>query len=1171
MGADRIALDDEFEDVTDEFEDVPDEFEDVNLPEKQSGTERSKAIKEYVTAPEKTPEQIRAMSTKEKFEYAEQLDREFRYRSSKGFTKGAASGATLGASEYIPALAPEEDDILYGAGELTGSIAPISKILKYVGQPIAKQIFKSNAGKKALEFGLTSMGLTGATYEGAKHAIQEGEAPSPEVLIKGAADWAALDGAFQAVGQTVKPFLDKLSKASNGDYKQTLGLTDEITNKLAQENINPETNPDQFTQRAQEILEDLSPKSKERKLPDLIIEKVPESKIEIKPAKMESRVSKEVKTEIPKPIIETTGEGASERHEYAKTSVQNVIDGVNDFIDIAKTPVQSFKRTTAAMDQAVFNFLAPLEKLETGLSASEKVSSKIKLAQSVNSEINNVLENGIFSNMSGQFEHEGLKGAYGDLQWKKFTKDLNVPQEFSLQELDNYRTSKIALKRQKEGRKTGIDTFEAQSDIETLKEKYEVVDARIREFQKNIINEYGKDLLGEELTKKFNDNYYSPLYRVMDSGTDSILASGSLEPKTPFYKFKGSKRKIIPPSESDPYNASMLISNARKNDAVLEYMKGVVEGRFPGKIKVGKNKSIPDDILESLGIDEDLEPIAETLYNQTRQGSFTPEENTIRGWVNGKPVDISVPEEIFNVFQSSGPQQIGPFAKFMSKINQVFSRGISLEPRKFGSIVSRDALSSLVYSKTGSNPISIFEALADIHGNKQIYKQFKAMGGDVYASRLATRIDRANKVTDLITPGQEGKMIPFEKMFDFFKKYPQVLSDISMAVPLAEYKRALAVYGDSAEGRIAAAMEARRVTYDPTRKGGSKMIRGIGNFVPFWNVSLQDMSMLGKNLKNKETWIKGFTGITLPTLALSMYNEDNPDYQALNPVDKAAFWHIYSGENHYRIPIPWLLGTTFKVLAEAFYDTVRSLSDQGNERAKESWAGLYHNFVQNISGTLPPLLQNYIEQATGKSPGSPVGALLGVESKSPEIVPKRLQDLPPHLQYTSKTSQAAKYFGNLWNVSPIKLERGIKNFGGLVAADVLALTDEIAYWSGLAEDKRPEQGLKNYLLLGNFVGESTPSNTKYQSEFYKMLHEKVIQNKARKIIPGYGDASLDSVDLVAYNKEISSKLKFMRDLEDDSSLSPKEKRDKMLNVQKDINKLYKQATDKVKYYRNKSK
>ena len=348
-------------------------------------------------------------------------------------------------------------------------------------------------------------------------------------------------------------------------------------------------------------------------------------------------------------------------------------------------------------------------------------------------------------------------------------------------------------------------------------------------------------------------------------------------------------------------------------------------------------------------------------------------------------------------------------------------------------------------------------------------------------------------------------------MGDYFRKYSDTLSDISLAVPLAEYKRGLAKFGNTPEGRLMAAMEARRVTYDPTRKGGWKPVQTLGNVIPFWNVSLQDLSMVGRNLKTKEAWAKGLTAITFPTIALKMMNEHNPDYQDLNPLDKAAFWHIYAKDKHIRIPIPWLLGTAFKVSAEAFFDTTTDLLNRGDPKAKDAWKGLYEHFVENLSGDVPPALQIYMEQAAGRSAPSPLGLFLGTESRAPEIVPRRLEGLPPHLQYTSKTSQLARTWGNLWNVSPVKVERFIKGLGTNVATTALALTDELAYYTGFAEDKRPEQREANYLLLGNFVS-SSPSRTKYVNEFYEYLREAEQNKRAQKLIREKGlDASLEEI------------------------------------------------------------
>ncbi|MBS0655338.1 MAG: hypothetical protein JSR46_06155, partial [Verrucomicrobia bacterium] len=741
----------------------------------------------------------------------------------------------------------------------------------------------------------------------------------------------------------------------------------------------------------------------------------------------------------------------------------------------------------------------------------------------------------------------------------------------SIEDLDVYRTSKAALKRQTEGKKTGIDTNQAKLDIARLKAKYEPIDARIRAFQQATLREYGKDLLGPDLIQKWNSQYYSPLYRVMDNGKDSILASGSLLPKQPFRKMKGSERKIIPPSESDPYNTAMLVRNAKKNDAVLQYLKGVTEGKLPGKVRAAKPEPISAVAFDELGIDPELRKLADTLHSQTRTNSFTPEKNIIRGWKNGKPFDIEVPTEIYDVFASLAPQARGPITKFFGAVNRLFSKGISMEPRKFASIVSRDALSSLIYSRTGSNPVSVFEALADVYNGAPVYKEFLAMGGDLYASRLAERIDRAKTIDQLITPGKDkGIIVPFEKMGDYFRKYGETLSDISLAVPLAEYKRGLEKFGNTPEGRLMAAMEARRVVYDPTRKGASKVVQGFGNYIPFWNVSLQDMSMVGQNLKRPETWMKGVAAISVPTLLLKMANEGNPDYEALTPIDKAAFWHIYSGDKHIRIPIPWLLGTAFKAGTEAFYDTTTEMMNVGDDRAKDAWKGMYDHFVENVSGAVPPAMQIYLEQTTGKTAPSPIGYFLGTESRAPEVVPKRLQGLEPKHQYTSKTSVLAKKWGELWNVSPVKVERFIKGLGGTSANSLLALTDEIAYFTGLAEDKRPEQREANYLMLGHFVSNSPPSRTKYQNEFYEYLREAEQRKQSQKLVQKKGldesleDLSYQHVPLGKYQRRIGKLFKDMRSAEEDETMSAAQKKSYIDSLQREINDLYKEAVDEVR-------
>ena len=137
----------------------------------------------------------------ERMEQAESLNLERELRQSKGFTKGALSGLTFGASEHIPGLKPDEEDLMVGIGEATGSYFPISKLYNYIGKPLVNLALKSPVAKRGLAAlaRMTGFGITGATYKAGKELVQ-GEVPSAAELGQEAATWAAIDAALQTLG-----------------------------------------------------------------------------------------------------------------------------------------------------------------------------------------------------------------------------------------------------------------------------------------------------------------------------------------------------------------------------------------------------------------------------------------------------------------------------------------------------------------------------------------------------------------------------------------------------------------------------------------------------------------------------------------------------------------------------------------------------------------------------------------------------------------------------------------------------------------------------------------------------------------------------------------------------------------------------------------------------------
>lgn len=281
----------------------------------------------------------------------------------------------------------------------------------------------------------------------------------------------------------------------------------------------------------------------------------------------------------------------------------------------------------------------------------------------------------------------------------------------------------------------------------------------------------------------------------------------------------------------------------------------------------------------------------------------------------------------------------------------------------------------------------------------------------------------------------------------------------------------------------------------------------------------------------------------IPALICQILNSGNEDYEALTPVMKASYYHVYTDGQHYAFPNAWNVNALFKAPMEISYQFLR------NGNASEAASGNFSYAVSQMAGAYPPIVTALYEQTSGKPIPSPSATVLfpfKPGTRSPDVVPKRLQNLPPEQQYTSKTSQTARLWGSLWGASPVKVDRLIKTFTGGSGADALALIDSMVYASGLAEDKRPD----DYFILGKFVADMVPSQTKYAEEFYSKL-EQAHYDKER-------DEPNNLKYLNKQNSKISKALREYRDIEE-SDIDPKNKKQQLQSQQRYINSLYKDA------------
>jgi hypothetical protein len=174
-------------------------------------------------------------------------------------------------------------------------------------------------------------------------------------------------------------------------------------------------------------------------------------------------------------------------------------------------------------------------------------------------------------------------------------------------------------------------------------------------------------------------------------------------------------------------------------------------------------------------------------------------------------------------------------------------------------------------------------------------------------------------------------------------------------------------------------------------------------------------------------------------VAYAMAMEDEEEYKNARPDEKynnffvrLPFLDDMAGERvTIRVPIPFEIGYIFKSLPEAIYNTVTT--EHGGEDAAKAFAGIARNLIPGGSSYgMPAAIKPLIEVGLGKS------FFTGRDIES-----AREQEVQAGLRYRDNTTNAAKFVGEMLNVSPIKLEFLINGYTGSMGMALLGALNPI--------------------------------------------------------------------------------------------------------------------------------
>ena len=573
-----------------------------------------------------------------------------------------------------------------------------------------------------------------------------------------------------------------------------------------------------------------------------------------------------------------------------------------------------------------------------------------------------------------------------------------------------YAATKRGKRLTAEGREKLFTPAEIQqgSLLEQQYPEFKQVFDEYQKYNKGLVD-FMKDtgVLSEEEAKIWTQNWdYIPFYRQMDgeevAGPRVFSAiAGVAKPK----KLKGGEAPLADFMETVVRNSRAAIEAGMKNVAMQRVVRDVM--------RLNQGEFVPAPLAKGADI-------------------VTVKEN-------GKTKHYRVDDPLLvQALHGLNLPQL-PFLEILAKPAEVLRNLVTKDPGFMLANLMRDSLQA--WTTTGTNIIPIVDtfkqygqALADASpearslANGGLFAGYD-FGGDVKST--AREVEAELRKRSGQRTAFETATLPLSKMWELLDKGSSV-SDVATRAEV--YKRTLEETGNEAEA-LYQAMEVLNFS----RKGNSALIRILTAVVPFMNARIQGLDVLyragfGKMATaTKERQQKAFVTRGLTLFALSsmywMMASDTEEYKTAEPEVRDNNWII----GNVRIPIPFEIGTVFKVFPERIYEYFFGM-DTGRD--------LKDSIVRNITSTLafnpiPQAILPVVENVVNYSffTGQP-------------IVGKGMQDVAKQFQATPGTSLLAQQIADSTGQSPIMIDNLIRGYTGTIGTYAVMALDSIMRGEG---------------------------------------------------------------------------------------------------------------------------
>ncbi len=400
---------------------------------------------------------------------------------------------------------------------------------------------------------------------------------------------------------------------------------------------------------------------------------------------------------------------------------------------------------------------------------------------------------------------------------------------------------------------------------------------------------------------------------------------------------------------------------------------------------------------------------------------------------------------------------------------------------------------------------------------------FMNLGGTI-ANQFAIDTAASRFARKQLFQGRVIRTIDPRNTMDMMRQILQIPENAPRAV---EFKNTLEARGHrdldnlSIEDGLIGLLGGKEGTTDFSAVGADELLRNMRSIIPFMGANLQGPRALVRAMKRTpETVFRRGLMLTALTIAIWWKHKDEEWYQRLNPTERHLFTYWEFGHELIRMPRPFEIGALFMAMPEAI---LNSWYRKDPEAVKE--------FVQVQFNAMDPVFAQF-----------PIPAVPIVEESFEQyanadtfwegpIVPRGLERRKPEQQLSIYSTQVAIFAGDLFNISPIRVDHFIRGIGGSMAPDLINMVG-----LGTPSDLR-EKELSDIPIAGRFFrrGGKVGTNPRPINDLYNEVElaqqeqqdieepESILERSRRLNLEDAVRALRDLSDLRSLTKEVKKR------------------------------------------------